>query len=191
MMGVAGLLRRFAIAAICSLCLAAAAGAGSTSDELWILVDTEARQLSLMQGDDIKRAYRNISIGRSGVTSAKQRMDAKTPLGEFRIARIATDSPFRRFYGFDYPTLDHAGRALAADLIDQRQYNAIRRALRAGRIPPQDTPLGGYIGIHGVGKGDPEIHESFNWTNGCIALSNRQIDDLNQWIRLGMRVIVR
>ena len=60
-----------------------------------------------------------------------------------------------------------------------------------GDIPPQVTPLGGYLGIHGVGEGDPGIHADFNWTHGCIALTNQQIDDLAGWIRIGMRVVVR
>ena len=159
--------------------------------EVWILVDTKEMKLSVMQGETVRRSYADISIGRSGTTSEKRGRDNKTPLGEFHILRIATDSPFRRFYALDYPSLQDAERALRDKLISPRQYAAIRKALRARRIPPQETPLGGYIGIHGVGRGDPSIHESFNWTNGCIALTNQQIDDLDQWIRLGMRVIVR
>ena len=58
-------------------------------------------------------------------------------------------------------------------------------------MPPQQTALGGHIGIHGIGAGDPRIHEDFNWTSGCIALTNAQIDDLAGWVRLGMRVVVR
>jgi hypothetical protein len=144
-----------------------------------------------MQGDVIRQAYDNISIGRGGVALDKIRNDEKTPLGEFHILRVAEDSPFHRFYGFDYPSLAHAKRALEANVIDQRQFAAIRRALRENGMPPQETRLGGYLGIHGLGPGDAGIHSAFNWTNGCIAVSNEQIDDLDQWIFLGMRVIVR
>jgi lipoprotein-anchoring transpeptidase ErfK/SrfK len=57
--------------------------------------------------------------------------------------------------------------------------------------PPQHTPLGGYIGIHGIGNGDTQIHETVNWTNGCVALTNQQIDDLETWVYIGMRVAIR
>ncbi len=68
---------------------------------------------------------------------------------------------------------------------------AILRAFQEQAIPPQETPLGGYIGIHGIGRGDPAIHQKFNWTQGCIALTNRQIDDLSKWVHVGMRVVIR
>ncbi|MDT8386874.1 MAG: L,D-transpeptidase [Thiogranum sp.] len=163
----------------------------ASSGEIWLLVDTQALTLSVMQNDVVQQTYDNMSIGRGGVTQDKIINDEKTPLGEFRIVRIAEDSPFHRFYGFDYPSLAHARRALELNVIDQRQFSAIRRALRAEDMPPQGTPLGGYLGIHGIGAGDASIHADFNWTNGCIALTNDQIDDLDRWIFHGMRVIVR
>lgn len=165
--------------------------ATAQGDETWILVDTAEQRLSVMQGGKVRRTYENISIGRSGTTPDKRRFDAKTPLGEFHIGRIATDSRFHRFFGFDYPSLEQAGRALEEGVIDGRQYLRIRDALRRSKMPPQRTQLGGFIGIHGVGAGDPQIHEDFNWTSGCIALTNEQVDDLAAWVRLGMRVVVR
>jgi lipoprotein-anchoring transpeptidase ErfK/SrfK len=166
---------------------AAPAGDG----EIWVLVDTRAMRLTVFQGDSVLRVYEDISIGRGGTTADKSKDDEKTPLGEYRIARIAKETPFHRFYGLDYPTPEQAQRALQAGVINERQYRRIRAAMRRGEAPPQDTPLGGYLGIHGVGAGDLRIHENFNWTNGCIALSNEQIDDMAQWIKIGTRVVVR
>jgi lipoprotein-anchoring transpeptidase ErfK/SrfK len=171
--------------------LAAFRSADAQGADLWIDIDTRNLTLAVMEGGEIRQVFENISIGRGGTTSSKQRRDDKTPLGEFRIVRITGDTPFRRYFGFDYPNLEHAGHALQAGRISQRQYSDIRKALRAQKVPPQHTALGGYIGIHGIGAGDERIHADFNWTNGCIALKNSQIDDLAQFIRLGMRVIVR
>lgn len=165
--------------------------ATAQAGETWLLVDTRENTLSVMDGERIRRSYANISIGRGGTTLDKRRNDAKTPLGEFRIARIDPDSQFHLFLGFDYPSLEQAGRALQAGDIDGRQYLSIRQALRQSKMPPQQTALGGFLGIHGVGAGDPRIHKDFNWTSGCIALTNEQIDDLSTWVRLGMRVVVR
>lgn len=159
--------------------------------ETWLLVDTAQRTLTVMQGDRIRRSYPNISIGRGGTTADKRRNDDRTPLGEFHIARIERDSPFHLFLGFDYPSLEQAERALEAGAITGRQFLSIRDALRRSKIPPQQTALGGFIGIHGIGAGDPGIHEAFNWTSGCIALTNEQMDDLATRVRLGMRVVVR
>ena len=160
-------------------------------DDTWILVDTRKMVLSVLEGKTVRRTYKAIAIGRAGTTTDKREGDDKTPLGVFRLVRIAPKSPFHRFFGIDYPTVAHAARALRAGTISEEHYEAIRGAFQERVIPPQATPLGGYIGIHGVGEGDPAIHEEFNWTHGCIALTNQQIDDLSKWVYLGMRVVVR
>lgn len=160
-------------------------------NDLWVLVETGKLRLSVLQGDTVQRTYNNISIGRRGTTPDKLRGDDRTPLGEFRIVRITEDSPFHRFLGLDYPDPQRAQRAQQAGTINQGQLAAIRRARKARQEPPQNTALGGYIGIHGVGRGDLAVHEDFNWTHGCIALTNAQIDDLSVWVGIGTRVIIK
>jgi len=171
--------------------LSGARGVLAGEADTWILIDTGTMSLSVLQGDIVKRVYRNISIGRGGSTAEKRQHDGKTPLGAFHIVRMTTDTPFHRFFGFDYPNLEHAERARQAGTISQTRYAEIRRAIQAKQVPPQDTALGGYIGIHGIGKGSVAVHEDFNWTNGCIALTNAQIDDLSNWVRIGTKVIIR
>jgi len=171
--------------------LSGARGALAGETDTWILIDTGKMSLSVLQGDVVKRVYKSISIGRAGATAEKRQHDGKTPLGEFHIVRISTDTPFHRFFGLDYPRLEHAERARLAGTISQTRYAAIRRAIQAKQVPPQDTALGGYIGIHGIGKGNIAVHEDFNWTYGCIALTNAQIDDLSNWVRIGTKVIIR
>ena len=159
--------------------------------DYWILVDTEKMVLSVLEGNKVKKTYDRISIGRAGTALDKIEGDNRTPLGEFRLVRITSDSPFHRFFGFDYPTVAHARRAVRAGTIDYEDYASIFNASRTGSMPPQTTPLGGHIGIHGIGSGDPKVHYAFNWTQGCIALTNQQIDDLSKWVYPGMRVVVR
>ena len=159
--------------------------------DTWVLIDIGKMNLSVLQGDTVKRSYKNISIGRGGSTAEKKRYDGKTPLGEFRIIRMTTDTPFHRFFGLDYPDLERAKSARQAGTINQTRYAAIRRAIQAKQVPPQETVLGGYIGIHGIGEGSVVIHEDFNWTQGCIALTNAQIDDLVNWLRIGTKVVIR
>jgi murein L,D-transpeptidase YafK len=166
-------------------------GASATQNDTWILVDVGKKSLSVMQGYVARRTYRNISIGRGGTSSEKKRGDGKTPLGEFHIVRITADTTFHRFFGLDYPDLKRAERALQTGTINQTQFAAIRRAIEAKQVPPQDTALGGYIGIHGIGEGNVAVHEDFNWTYGCIALTNTQIDDLSYWVSVGTKVIIR
>lgn len=180
------------VAFILSMLLVIPADSSATEErDLWILVDTSERVLLVLEGINVKRTYRGISIGRAGVTLNKVSGDNKTPLGVFHLVRIAPSTTFHRFLGIDYPTLSHADRGLRAATINGEQYMAILHAFNARTVPPQDTPLGGYLGIHGVGAGDPSVHRNFNWTQGCIALTNQQIDDLSEWVYLGMRVVIR
>lgn len=157
----------------------------------WVLIDTQARTLSVMQGEKPTLVIPGISIGRYGATLAKHRGDHKTPIGDFRVAWIRADSPFYRFIGLDYPSLAYARRAHEEGRLSDKEWQAIRKAVARGQLPPQNTSLGGRIGLHGLGKGDPEVHQDFNWTNGCIAITNEQIDQLLTWVGTGTRVSIR
>lgn len=64
-------------------------------------------------------------------------------------------------------------------------------AAREGLMPPQTTALGGLIGIHGIGRGSLKIHKTYNWTDGCIALTNGQLRDFANYAAVGMRVTIR
>ena len=180
------------VSVILSMLLVMPADSSAIRDsDIWILVDTREKVLSVLEGNSVRRTYKEISIGRAGATLNKISGDNKTPLGDFRLVRIEPSTTFHRFLGIDYPTAAHAERGLRAATISREQYTAILQAIKAKTIPPQETPLGGYIGIHGVGAGDPSVHQKFNWTQGCIALTNEQIDDLSKWVYLGMRVVIR
>lgn len=159
--------------------------------EVWLLVDTGALTLAIMRGETVLRRYDNIAIGSNGPTLAKLVSDETTPLGEFRISGINPRSRYHLFMALDYPTMEHARRALGDGRITVEEYVAVSNAWLAGTPPPQDTRLGGYLGIHGLGEGDPAIHGVVNWTDGCIAVTNEQMDELAQWAQVGTKVVVR
>ena len=158
----------------------------------WLLVDTKADTLSIMQGQKPIKVFRPIALGSSGAGVKSGRGDNRTPTGVFRIGWINDQSRFKTFIGLDYPNPDYAERALREHRIDRTTYERIRAAWLTGQTPPQNTPLGGQIGIHGVGMGDPRIHSAgINWTSGCVALDNSQIEALRPWVKKGMRVEIR
>ena len=75
--------------------------------------------------------------------------------------------------------------------ISYQDYLAILIAHKDNEMPPGDTSIGGSIGIHGVGQGNPKVQGVFDWTHGCIALSNQQVDELADWVYLGMPVEIK
>lgn len=158
----------------------------------WILVETGALTLTVFSAEDrVLARFHNISVGSGGVAEIHRRGDATTPQGVFHVAWIARHSPYETFYGLDYPSASIARRAHAEGIISRAELDAIIGALQQYRLPPQDTPLGGRLGIHGIGHGDPRIHEAFNWTDGCVALTNPQIRQLSRWVHVGTRVVIR
>ena len=157
----------------------------------WVLVDTNTKTLKVMIGDNTLEIFDNVAFGSSGVGIKNYRGDHKTPVGVFRVGWVNERSRFNYFIGLDYPNLEYADRAYRQRRIDDSTYYAIRGALEKGYTPPQDTSLGGSIGIHGLGAGDPRVHTDFNWTDGCVALDNQQIMRLAQWVEIGTRVVIR
>jgi murein L,D-transpeptidase YafK len=175
--------------ALCGALLLAPGQAAAA--ETWLLIDTGERVLQVMDGEQEVQRFENIAIGRGGAASRRARGDTQTPLGTFRISSIREETRYHRFFGINFPALDDALRAHASGKIDDTELAAIRRAHELGREPPSSTPLGGNIGIHGLGDGDPRVHEDFNWTDGCIALTNEQVDELAQWVRPRMIVVIQ
>jgi len=161
------------------------------SNDVWLLVDTRALTLSVMRGETVLHTYENIAIGSNGPTREKRVRDEKTPLGDYKIDDIRTSTHFRLFLSINYPNREDAQHALKNSSISPQQYHAINEAWRNGDTPPQDTSLGGYLGIHGIGAGSLEIHHNVNWTDGCIAVTNEQVEELATWVRIGTRVSVR
>lgn len=86
--------------------------------------------------------------------------DRRTPEGEFYIFTKNDKSAFYLSLGVSYPNIEDAERGLRDGMITRGQHDAIVRATRNKRTPPQNTRLGGTIYIHGNGA-------SSDWTWGC------------------------
>lgn len=163
----------------------------AAADDVWLLVDTEKQNMEVKKGGKTVAVLENIAIGRSGAGKKSHRGDDVTPVGSFRIGWINQRSMFRKFFGLTYPDVEHADEALKQGKIDLDTYESIARAHSVGQVPPQNTELGGQIGIHGLGSANLAIHKTTNWTHGCIALTNEQIDLLSQWVEKGTLVTVK
>ena len=155
------------------------------------MVDTGKLTLTVMDGEWPQLTFHNLAVGRYGTSQAKRRGDHTTPLGRFRITAIDRDAAFHRFIQLNYPDVRRADQAYRQGVISGSVHQAILAAHRRGTTPPQNTALGGHIGIHGLGLGDPRLHQSMNWTKGCVALTNEQIDTLLTWVHVGMVVEIR
>lgn len=173
------------------LCICFSSVVVSANSDVWLLVDTKARKIEVKKGTQTLETLNSIAIGRGGAGYKSHRGDNITPYGNYRIGWIGEKSSFRRFFGLTYPSVEDAEKALKLGIIDQMTHYRIVSAHQNNQIPPQNTPLGGQIGIHGLGRADERVHKSFDWTHGCIALTNGQIDHLSQLIDTGTVVKIK
>lgn len=158
----------------------------------WVLVNTKKLMLTVYGADgQVIARFPDISIGSGGTSREHMHGDETTPLGTFHVRWIDRHSRFLTFFGLDYPTAGAALRAYAAGRITAAQCDAITGAFRDHRVPPQNTPLGGQIGIHGVGGGLPWVQGNANWTDGCVAVTNPEIRKLARWVHVGTKVVIR
>lgn len=159
--------------------------------ELWLMADKSEGSLALYSGQEVIKSYK-MALGKNPIPDKQKAGDRLTPSGEFTVLEKKTFSPPRRFLGsrlmlLSYPDREDALRGLHEGLITSSDYLAIERAFEQGEPPPQDTPLGGNIGIHG-GRG-PFLGTS--WTNGSIGLFSKDVEEIFEITPVGTRVVIR
>ena len=145
------------------------------------------RRLRAVCGDGSEREIR-VALGREPLGDKRSAGDSRTPQGEYRIAGPARESRFHRFLPIDFPTPEDASLALAAGRISSAERDAIFAAHLEGELPPQDTELGGDLGFHGEGPEWRGLSPDLDWTYGCVAMSDPEIDFLVERVTLDTRV---
>lgn len=139
--------------------------------------------LELYKDSALVKTY-PIALGFNPVDDKNRRGDGCTPEGDFYVCRIDPNSIFYKAFMINYPNLEDAQRGHAAGMITQAQFLRFQTSIRNRQIPPQDTKLGSDILIHGGGIG-------YNWTLGCVALRNEDIDEFFHLIVLGTPVRIQ
>lgn len=122
-----------------------------------IVVEKSAHRMTLYRGDKVIRYY-EVALGRGGGGPKQREGDALTPEGTYRVVHHKADSAFHRALRLSYPEPDD-----------------IKRAARQG-VPP-----GSDIMIHGMRNGFgwlAPFNTWFDWTNGCVAVTNSEMDEI-------------
>lgn len=158
-----------------------------------IEIDKTQRLMIVREGEEVREVF-PIAWGRGGPGDKQRTGDKKTPIGTYRVVGFNDSSRFDYFIRLNYPNVKDAFYGLKSAVITRPEFDRIVEALRRNRLPPQNTALGGAIGIHGIGPETPEkinIHDNLNWTEGCIALRNEFVHRLRNYVRVGTRVVIR
>ncbi len=151
------------------------------ASETRIEVAKSQRTLTLWRGERLLKSY-PIGLGGAPEGDKEQVGDSRTPLGRFVICSKAP-STFHRWLGLNYPTLEDATRGRLEARISWIEYAYIRFENLNARVPYGGSALGGAVGIHGGGS-------SKDWTLGCVALSNQDVEELYRQCEVGTEVLI-
>jgi tetratricopeptide (TPR) repeat protein len=135
-----------------------------------ILIEKSARRLMLISQGEVLKTYK-IALGGNPIGPKERQGDNKTPEGTYVIDGRNRDSRFYLSLHISYP--------------NERDKN---RAKELGVSP------GGDIMIHGIKNGSSWIgdaHAKVDWTNGCIAVTNEEIEEIAKLAPDGTIVEIR
>jgi murein L,D-transpeptidase YafK len=130
------------------------------------------------------------AIGREELGPKTRSGDHRTPEGRYRIAGAANKGRFHLFIPIDYPSADDAEKARKGGWLSAAEYEQIIEAHEAGMAPPDDTSLGGNLGFHGEGERWQGDSEYFDWTYGCVAVTDEEIEFLSDRLAVGVPVLI-
>jgi len=179
-----------ATAVVLAAAWSAATPARPPCEEPALVVRKGARVLQLSCRGRARARYR-LSLGREPKGPKQLEGDGRTPEGDFYVCTRNERSEFHLVPGLSYPGPADAERGVRERLITPAQARQIVEAHADRRPPPWTTRLGGAVGIHGVKRGWGFLgrwHRLFDWTNGCIAVADHEIEELWELVPLGTPV---
>lgn len=135
-----------------------------------IVIEKNARRLMLISKGEVLKTYK-IALGGDPIGPKERQGDNKTPEGLYVIDSRNRDSNFHRSLHISYP--------------NERDR---KRAKELGVSP------GGDIMIHGIRNGLSwvgDAHSEVDWTKGCIAVTDEEIEELDRLVPNGTAVEIR
>jgi len=138
-------------------------------EKVALRVEKAARRITLSSGGKVLRTFQ-VGLGPAPTGQKAKEGDGRTPEGSLYICTRNPRSRYHLFLGLSYPRPEDAARALSEGRIDAATAGRVS-GVTAPACPPWDTPLGGAVGLHGRGA-------KKDWTLGCVALEDGDMDEL-------------
>lgn len=125
-----------------------------------------------------------VMLGKYPVGTKRQEGDMKTPEGVYRITHKNFKSKYKIALGISFPSRKDAYLARREKRIGTLTAVQILLCDLLSIRPPWKTPLGGFIMIHG----EHPDKLSGDWTAGCIAVKNEDIEKIAGMVKRGQKV---
>lgn len=137
-----------------------------------VLVEKGSRQMYLRQGEKVLKSYK-IALGGQPEGAKEREGDQKTPEGSYYIQAHNPHSSYHLSLRISYPN------TAQKELAQKMNYST-----------------GGDIMIHGYPNYVPDIlfdfvHKNYDWTAGCIAVTDREIEEIYELVKDGTPILIR
>jgi L,D-peptidoglycan transpeptidase YkuD (ErfK/YbiS/YcfS/YnhG family) len=145
-------------------------------DSVMVMVDKTKYSVRVYYKRRVVRNYKAV-FGPNPKQNKCMEGDRCTPEGWFKITNKNPQSKYNKFMLLSYPN-DSA----------QIRFNKLKH----DGLIPKGARIGGDIGIHGIWKGgDDMIELGVGWTDGCVALKNKDVEELFTMVGVGTRVYIK
>lgn len=158
-----------------------------------IIVDRRDYSLYLYSDSILVKKYTAV-FGRNNGRIKLSKDDFITPIGKYKVCDIDSNYFYYKKIYINYPNVADASEALRAEIISDEEFIAISNSVKSNTCSFEYTVLGGNIGIQGIGEYNlifKNLPFVFNWTNGSIAISNEDIDELISIVDIGTKVTIK
>jgi murein L,D-transpeptidase YafK len=135
-----------------------------------ILILKKDHVLELLSGGKVIRTYK-VALGSGGLAPKQREGDGRTPEGHYIIDSRSEHSAYHKAFHVSYPNAEDR-----------------KRAAKQGVSP------GGAIMIHGLPNGKGWIgpaHRTVDWTLGCVAVTDDEIEEIWKLVPVGTPVEIR
>lgn len=134
-----------------------------------VVMKSERSMYAYSKGKLVKVYH--VAIGKNAVGDKEHEGDKRTPEGSYFIEDKNPNSGYHKNLGISYP-----------DKTDLQEAKT------------KGVPAGGEVKIHGLKNGRGllgKFHRLRNWTAGCIAVTNQEMDELYNAVAIGTPIIIR
>ncbi|HWC18993.1 MAG TPA: L,D-transpeptidase family protein [Terriglobales bacterium] len=164
--------RRFYLSWIAALVVLSAAGLTETSPEPIdkVLVIKHERILQLLTRGKVVKTYK-VALGAAPVGPKQRQGDHRTPEGLYILDSRNSHSQFHKSIHISYPNQQDEARAAAAHVA-----------------------AGGDLYLHGLPNGFGRVgaaHRLRDWTDGCIAVTDNEIDEIWRLVKNGTPIEIK
>lgn len=158
-----------------------------------IVVDKKNYTLELYEDTVLVKTYK-AAFGKSSRAIKESFVDNATPTGDYSICFIDSASKYHRYFLLNYPKQLDVVEAYKKQWITKDEYYMMLKNLNLNKYAFDGLEKFSKIGIHGIGEYNfifRNLPFTFNWTNGSVAVSNADIDELFRVVKIGTPVLIK